>query len=91
MPDGRDHGNPRGVDRTHNRFLVERPEILGRAAAASDDEHIHRIFLIKESDCRRDLSRCLRSLHENGAEDQLHRRPAALRNLVDIAQNGSGG
>ena len=90
VSDSRDHGNPRCIDRTHNRFLVECPQILRRAAAAPDNEHIHGIFLVEEANRRCNLLRCLRSLHENWMEYQLDARPTPLRNLVNIAQHSTG-
>ena len=78
MTDGRDHRNAGGIDRTHHGLFVERPQILGGAAAAPDDEHVHGIFLIEESDRRGNLSRRFRSLYEYGMENEPNAVPPAL-------------
>ena len=89
VADGRDDGNLRGVDGTHDGLLVEGPEVLHRAAATADDQHIDGVLLVEEGDGRGDLRGCLLALDEHGAQDELHRGPAALRDVVDVTQHGA--
>ncbi len=42
MSNGRDHGNPRGVDRPAHDLLVERPEVFEAPAAAGHDQAVDR-------------------------------------------------
>src|SRR3954468_22592116 len=40
MPDPRDHWNLAGGHRAGDGFLVERPEVFGRSAAAAEEDHV---------------------------------------------------
>ena len=58
-------------------LLVERPQVLDRAAAARDDQHIDLGALVGDADRARDLGCGLRALHGRRIDHDAQRGPAA--------------
>ncbi len=79
------------MDRPRDDLLVERPEILERAAAASQDQHVAVRALAGEANCRRDLGGRARSLHLHRVDENRDRAEAPLEHVQDIAYRGAGG
>ena len=71
MPDCRDHGNFRVVDRAGNTLVVERPQILDRPAAAPGDKHVRELPAVGVADGADDLGRCLNALHPHRQQQHL--------------------
>ena len=61
VADARNHGNRRGNDRTGQLLVVESPEILERAAAARQDQHVAFVPGTGRLERRDDLRRRLRA------------------------------
>ena len=58
-------------DRASDDFLVERPEILDRAAAAPGDDDVHARDLADCADRARDVARGALSLHARRTNDEM--------------------
>jgi hypothetical protein len=81
------HRHPR--DRARHRFLVERPEIFERAAAAADDDHVdtrHARDLAKAS---RNLRSGILALDPRRADDEVQVRIATPQHFDDVADRGA--
>ena len=78
MSHGGDHRDLRLVDGAGHPLIVEGPQILQRAAAASGDEHVRQPVAVGVADSAYDLRRRLHSLHPHRQQQYLGDRiPAA--------------
>ena len=84
MPDGRDHGDPGGVDGPGHPLVVEGPEVLQRAAAPSRDDQIGDLMAVGVADGRGDLRRGLRALDQDRQQQDLRHRPALAQNADHV-------
>src|SRR6185503_7685321 len=97
----RDYRNCGAANRAGNFFCVERPEILGRAAATSDDQHVHqiqlssialrlRMMVVNEFDGPRDVTAGAFTLHPSGGEEHMNSSRAPRDNVQNVANGGTG-
>ena len=87
MTDGRNDGNHGVIDRTHDRLLIESPQIFRRSAASADDQKVDGVLLIEEADGGSDLSRRALALHERRIKNQANIRITPFGNTVNVAQH----
>ena len=90
VADRGDHGDAAGEDRARHRLLVERPQVLERAAAARDDDDVDVGDRFQPADRRRDAQRGAVALHRRGRQ-QDRDREAAVRDVDDVADDGARG
>ena len=96
MPDGGDQGDTRGGGGADDDFLVEAPEILDRASATGDDEHVgagNRAAGGKGVEARDgagDLGRAGGALDGHGPDEHAAGKPVAQA-VEDVADHGAGG
>ncbi len=89
VPDARDHGQPAGAYGARDPLVVERPQILERAAAAGEDQHLAlgaRASRLQRRDQRR---RGGRTLHHRRIDEDPYGRETAREDVQDVAQRGS--
>ncbi len=89
MPDRGHHRNRAELNRAGDRFLVERPEIFHRSAAAPDDEDVDAANLGKLPDPRGDFGGGAFTLHARRADDDMRGGMSPAEHLEDIAQRGA--
>ena len=95
VPDRGDQRDRAARDRAHDRFLVERPQILDRAAAARDDDRSGRgigppgASRIEAADRGGNLGRGAVALHLD-RPDQHPGRAAILQPVDDVADHRPG-
>ena len=95
MADCGDERNRAAGDSAHHRFFVEAHQVLERAAAAGDDQHVrpHRASVrgkrIEPVDRRRDLGRGGLTLHPDRPDDDPNREPVG-ETMQDVANDGAG-
>ena len=63
VADRRDHGNRAGGYRAGHLLFVERPQVLGRSAAASDDDDVDAVDARDEAQCPHNFAGRVFSLH----------------------------
>jgi hypothetical protein len=80
------HGNRAGVDRARDDLLVEGPQVLEAAAAATDDEHVRVLALAGDANRARDLRAGSLALHRRGVEDHGRHRRAPAQHREDVAE-----
>jgi len=93
---GGDHGQPARVDRARDHFLVEGPQVLERAAAAPDQQHVERRLqrrrhAVRARDGRGDLRARALALHRYREHADRERRVAPSEHGEDVVQRGAGG
>src|SRR5204863_6200285 len=76
VPHGGNDGDARARDRARDHLLVERPEVLERPPAASDDDDVETAEPVQVRDSRRDLARGPVALHADRPHDDAAERPA---------------
>src|ERR1700730_3966605 len=90
VPDSRDHGQAARADGARDPFVVERPQILERAAAAREDQHLAlgaRRGGLQRRDQRRHGSR---PLHRRRIDEDPCGRITPREDMQDVAQCGPG-
>lgn len=75
-------------DRARERLVIERPQVLDRAAAAADDQHVDLAPRVRRRDHRGELLRRARALHGRRIDDHRHVRRAARERRQHVAQRG---
>ncbi len=95
MPDGGNHRDRAGGDGAHDDFLVERPQILDRTAAARDDHQIGPPVGgqgPKAGDRRRHLFGRALALHQHRPDRDMARKPVGqpVQNVADHRPGGRG-
>ncbi len=90
MPDGRNNRRFAGKRGAGDRLAVEHPQILARAAAARDDDHIHPAGSVQTSDGVRDFGRSLAALYGNGCKQKACHGIAPARYIQNILQGRPG-
>ena len=90
MTDRRDDRRAARGDRACEGFVVERPQILHRAAASADDQHVAlslRVELPQGVDqlCRRSLA-----LHQNRRQHHVDSRKTPVQNIADVLHRRAG-
>ena len=91
MPHPRHRRAREARHRAHQRFVVERPQVLGRAASARDDHHVEVVKLcepVERSDDRLDRSD---ALDRCGREDELHAWIAPRDDRLDVVPDRADG
>ena len=91
MPDG---GNDRDlgiINGPGHALVVERPEILHRAAAAAGNDEVRDLIAVGIADRARDLRRGLRALHAYRQELDLGQRIPLAENAEHIHDRSTGG
>ena len=92
VPDAADHGDGRGDDGARQALVVERPQILERAAAAGEDQHVAFGAPAGELERRDDLRGRLRALHRPPDRSAPAAGGKAPRQHVqDVAHRRAGG
>ena len=87
MPNRADDGNRAVINRARHNFLVERPQILHRAAAAPDDDDLDLRDFRRASNALRDALRRPCALHLNRHQHQRHAGVTRPRHHADIVQH----
>ena len=89
VADRRDDRHRRGGDRARDDFLVERPEVLDRPAAASDDDDVDARHAADGAQPARDLAGRAFALHARRADHEVRVRVAPPQHLDDVADRGA--
>ena len=77
----------RGVDhRARDLLVVERPQVLDRAAAPSDDQHVDLRTRVRRTDRLHDARGRGLALHGRRVDDDAQRRPAARERRQHVVQ-----
>ncbi len=89
VADAADDGDGRGGDGARHRLVVEGPQILERAAAAGQNEHVALGPPAGQAYCRHDLrgGRC--ALHGHGIDQHRNRGEAPRQHVQDVADRGA--
>jgi len=90
MADAHHHRNARGADRARHGFLVELPEVLDRAAAAHEQQHVALRARACARERRGDALGGAFTLHRGGIHDHLDRRVASRERRQHVAQRRRG-
>ena len=91
MPHGGNDRDFRFIHRVGDQLFVEGPKVFDGAAAASDDQHVRRLFAVELLDRRRDLRRGQLALHLHGGKDDLCRRETAFEHSLDVMHRRARG
>ena len=83
-------GMGRGADRPRQRLLVELPQVLDRAAAAHQEQHVALGAPAGAREHRHDALGGALALHGDRVDDHRDRRVAARQRGQDVAQRGRG-
>src|SRR6266566_2892466 len=86
MPDRRNDRLPGSNDRTRDPLFVEGPQILHRAAATRDDDHVNIGRAAQVIDTLHDLKRCAFPLNFCRKNQNVDRVMAPLENRENVAQ-----
>ena len=89
MADGGDHRHGRSGDRSRDDLLVERPQILDRSAASSDEDHVDALDLGDRSEAACNVERGAVALHARRANHEVRVRVAAAQDVDDVADRGA--
>ncbi len=91
VADGTDHRNRRSGDRAREHLLVERPQVLRRAAAPSDDDDVRETAVADRAQCAGEVAGGVLALHPRGREQ--HARPGRPRldHVQDVRQRRTHG
>ena len=84
MPDGRDDGGAAGRHRAEQALVGEREQVLERAAAPGDHDHLDLGVGVKLAQRLDDLAGRVGALHGGLLDPEADRRPPALRVLYDV-------
>ena len=90
VADGRDDGQAGAGDGPRHDLLVERPEILGRPAAARDDDQVGVRHPVGQDDRGGDLGAGPRPLHPRRRDQDLGGRPPPAGHLEQVADGRPG-
>ena len=90
VPHRRDDRDGGGGDRPRDHLLVESPEVLHRAAAAADDEHVDVAPPGQLRDRRRDLRTRPLALDAHRVEEHPHVGEAPAEHGDDVADHRAG-
>jgi len=88
VADARDDRQLRMKYGARDDLLVERPQVVERAAAAADDQHVDVRMRIRRPNRRRDFARGARTLHRRGVENDRHAGSAPAKRRQHVAQRG---
>ena len=88
VADAADDRQDRLEHRACHRLLVERPQILDRAAAATHDQDVDLGAFVGERDRRGDLGGGARTLHRGGIQENRQRGEAARERRQHVGQPG---
>ncbi len=83
-----DHGQRRLVDRLRDGLLVVRPQVLDRAAAPADDQHVDLGARVGGAYRLRDLGGRAGALHRGRVDDHAQRGPAPAQRREQVGQCG---
>ena len=90
VADGGDDGHAAGEDRARDELVVERPELLDRAAAAAGDDHVDVAARVELLDGADDAGDGVGALHGRRRKHDLGEGPAALEHVADVVEDGAG-
>jgi len=90
MADGADDRDLAGENRPRHALIVEAPEILQRAAAAPDDQHVTLFTVVRQLDSADDLSWCVFALYGGRVDHYRQGGIAAFKHMQNIVQRGPG-
>ena len=90
MADRGDDRDPGGVDRPRHPLLVEGPEILGGAPAASKDQHFALFKMVRQPQGMNDLVPGFTTLDLDRVNDDLDGRKSTPEHGQDVADGGAG-
>ena len=82
-------GHRTGRDGAGQRFVIERPEILGRSAAASDDDHVELRHARDGPQRAHQIERRAVALHAGGPDDDACGRMPRGQHAQDVAERGA--
>jgi hypothetical protein len=88
VADGRHDRCPARGDRARDDLLVEGPQVLERAAAAADDDHVGARVAVRARKPARDLLGRADALDADGHEDDLAPRETAVDDGHEVAHRG---
>ncbi len=91
MANAADDGYRRGDDRARQRLIVEGPQILERAAAARQNEHIALGAPAGCANGRGDFRGRRRALHGHRIDQHRNRGKSPRQHMQDVANRGAGG
>ena len=91
VADAADDGNRGCDDGARQALVVERPQILERAAAAGEDEHVALGPAAGERERRNDLRGRLCALHGDRIDHDRDGGKAPRKHVQDVAHRGAGG
>ena len=93
VADGADDGDLRGGDGPSDDLLVERPEVLQRAAAAANDQDFQPqslVAAVEFPDRSGDLACGGIPLHGNRIQEHFGARPAGINTIGNVLDRGAG-
>src|SRR5207245_8712112 len=90
VADAGDHRGLRGDDRARDDLLVEGPEVLERAAAPADDDHVDVAERVQVGDAVGDLAGGALTLDPDGPDDDVKVAEAAADDAQHVADGGAG-
>ena len=85
MPDSRNHRQLRSKNGSCHAFLVKRPQILHRAAAAPQNNHVCLAPAVRRLQAFHNIRRGCFSLHQCREYGKPHSRVASFCNLDNVA------
>ena len=89
VADGGDHRDLRGGDRAGHRLLVEGPEVLERAAAAGEHEHVEAAQAVEVGQRLDDVGRRAVPLHPHGVDQHVDVGEAARDDAQEVPDGGA--
>ena len=90
VADAAHHRHRRGTDRAHHALVVEGPEVLERAAASTDHEHVDLVAFGGSRDRRAQRRGRIRALDDARIDHDAHVRGAPRQSRRDVVQGGAG-
>ena len=90
VPDRAHHRRPARRDRPDQRLVGEREQVLQRAAAPGDHDHVHVGVLVEAPQRVDDLRGRVRSLHRRLLDPEPHGRPAPPGVLLSTSRSSRG-
>ena len=89
VADAHDDRHRRGGHRAHHLLVVERPQVLQRAAAARQDDQVDPRLCVDALQRAHDAARRGGALHDRRREDDVGQRIAAAQDVADVAPDGA--